>query len=93
MFAIYVGGESSVIAGDWWLEVVYWSSDNILPGTGDITGFYLVTSNVSQSGDDRGGAALTRQPVQRSQLSEEEFKRGKEINSYRLQYIKDILKR
>lgn len=71
IFAIYEGGQSSLIAG-----------------TGVLDGFYLVTSNLGPAKHKHRGDLTVRTS---DCNSEEEFKQTKLRNSYRLDYIRDIL--
>ena len=62
------------------------------PGTGEVSGFYLVTSNVGHSQPPGAGVTgVRRETPPHTVYSEQEFKLGKQSNSYRLDYIKNIL--
>ena len=66
---------------------------NYIPlGTGEVSGFYLVTSNVGPSQPEGAGVTgVRRETPPHTVYSEQEFKLGKQSNSYRLDYIKNIL--
>ena len=69
------------------------TGSNYIPlGTGEVSGFYLVTSNVGPSQPEGAGVTgVRRETPPHTVYSEQEFKLGKQSNSYRLDYIKNIL--
>ena len=77
IFALYTGGPSSLIAG-----------------TGPVTGYYQVTSSVTPHHGHQGQDSLVLQDDEREESAqevEERFKLEKTRNSFRLNYIKDML--
>ena len=92
IFALYTGGPSSLIAGEFFksLSSFICKFGLWISGTGELTGFYQATSCVQPQGED-SPSDIVEAGDEAEAGKQPSFYEQKLKNDYRLPYIKDIL--